>query len=146
MENETSQTRALRLLKAIYDRTVSGTDPVLVDKLAPLVGMTNEQAQAGWRYLRDRGLIKTFSNSYIAQVNAAGIDAIENAQRKPDRPSDVFPSTTYNILNIGTATNSPIQQAGAMSAQTQTVNYSSNELASLVRVRAAPCCGDLIVA
>lgn len=134
MENETSQARALRLLKAIYDHTLKGADPVFVDELAPSLSMTNEQAQAGWHYLRDRGLIQTFGANYAARVNALGIDAIENAQNKPDRPSNAFPSVTYNILNIGTATNSAIQQAGAMSAQTQTANYSSEELASLARL------------
>jgi hypothetical protein len=31
------------------------------------------------------------------------IHAIEDARRDPDRPSQAFPSITYNIVNVGTA-------------------------------------------
>jgi hypothetical protein len=54
--------------------------------------LSEEDAKAAWRYLRDRRLIDTFSIDYTAHINAAGVDAIEGAQRHPDMPSSAFPS------------------------------------------------------
>jgi len=120
-DSENSQSRALRLLKIIYDRTRDQADPVFVEDLAQGANLTKEESQAAWRYLKDSGLIQTFKIPGAARINAAGINAIEDAQRHPDQPIHGFPSITYNIVNntanIGTAINSPVQQAGAQSMQ-----------------------------
>lgn len=120
-EAEKSQSKALRLLKGIYDRTRASSEPVFVSELGASAGLTEDESQAAWRYLRDSGLIQTFSIPGTARINAAGIDAIEGALRHPDQPVIGFPSVTYNIVNntanIGTAINSLVQQAGAQSTQ-----------------------------
>ena len=41
---------------------------------------------------------------------------------------------TYNIVNIGTANNSPIQQAGAHSTPNQVITYNPPQLADLNRL------------
>jgi hypothetical protein len=137
-ESQKSQSKAMRLLKGIYDHTRDGSEPILVTELLSETCLTADEAKAGWRYLKDGGLIDTFSIPFRARINGAGIEVIENAQRHPDQPSPSFPSVTYNIvnntMNVGTALNSPLQQAGPASALTQTIAYSSQELADLSRL------------
>jgi hypothetical protein len=135
-EITTNQGKALRLLKAIYDSTRSSTAPVSISDVH--TGLPEEDLKAAWRYLKDRGLIDTFNVPYTARINGAGVDAIENAERHPDRPSSNFPSAThnvvYNTMNVGTISNSPIQQAGVHSAQSQTATYGANDLDEMRRL------------
>ena len=67
------------LLKAIYDTTKDRDEPVFVAQLGAQTGLSEAEANAAWRYLRDRRLIKTFNLDYTAQINARGTDAIEAA-------------------------------------------------------------------
>lgn len=134
-ENSTNQSKALRLLKCLYDATRTKTEPVFIEELK--TGLSEEDAKAAWRYLKDRGLIDTFNIPYTARVNGAGVDTIEGAQRRPDQPSANFPSVSYNIvhntMHVGTMWNSPIQQGGVRSTQEQAIAYSAHEVADLAR-------------
>lgn len=129
---KTIQGNALRVLQAIYDRTRDQINPVFVTELN--IGLGEEDSKAAWRYLRDKGLIKTFNLDYSACINAAGIHAIESAALHPDRPTSLFPFATYNVVNIGTAIHSPVQQAGALSTQSQVNTYDAQELSNLNRL------------
>ena len=135
-ENSTNQGKALQLLQALYDATRAQTEPVFVHNVPS--GLSEEDAKVAWSYLKDRGLIETYSIPYTAKINAAGTDAIEGARRRPDQPSTNFPSVSYNIVNntmhVGTMQNSPVQQGGMWSAQSQTVPYNNNDLADLSRL------------
>ena len=135
-ENSTNQVKAMRLLQGLYDATRNQTEPVFLNMLNS--GLSEPESQAAWRYLKDRGLIDTFSVPYTARINAAGVDAIEGAKRRPDQPSTNFPSVSYNIvnntMNVGTMSNSPVQQSGVNSTQTQTVTYNPQDLADLNRL------------
>jgi cation transport regulator ChaC len=135
-ENSTNQSKALRLLQALYDATRNQAEPAIVHMLK--TGLSEPESQAAWRYLKDRELIETFSIPYTARINAAGIDAIEGARRRPDQPSANFPSVSYNIvyntLHVETMHNSPVQQGGVNSTQTQTITYSPQDLGDLYRL------------
>lgn len=135
-ENSTNQSKAMRLLKALYDATRAKTEPVFIEEMN--TGLSEEDAKAAWRYLKDRGLIDTFNRPYTARINGAGVDAIEGAQSHPDQPSANFPSVSYNIvyntMNVGTVSNSPVQQGGINSAQNQTVTYNAQDIADLGRL------------
>lgn len=135
-ENSTNQSKALRLLQALYDATRARTEPVFIEELN--AGLSPEDAKAAWRYLRDRRLIDTFNIDYTARINGAGIDAIEGAQRRPDQPSANFPSVSYNIVyntvHVGTMSNSPVQQGGVHSTQNQTVTYNPQDISDLARL------------
>lgn len=135
-ENSTNQSKALRLLQALYDATRARTEPVFIEELN--TGLSEEDAKAAWRYLRDRRLIDTFNIDYTARINGAGIDAIEGAKSRPDQPSANFPSVSYNIvhntMHVGTMNNSPIQQGGVQSTQGQTVTYSGQDRDDLNRL------------
>ena len=135
-ENSTIQSKAMRLLEALYRETRDKTEPVFIEGLG--TGLSEEEAQTAWHYLRDRGLIQTYSIPYTARINAAGIDAIEGAQRRPDQPSVNFPSVSYNIvhntMNVGTMNNSPVLQGGVHSTHSQSVAYSDQDLYDLNRL------------
>jgi hypothetical protein len=132
-EVETSESRALRLLAAIDERTRDSESPVFVAELAPTLGISEQDAQAGWRYLADKQVIKTFNLPYAARVNARGIDIIEKGKKNPDAPTPGFGSVTYNTIHIHHMEKSSIQQAGSHSAQVQTVSYGEQDLADLKR-------------
>lgn len=135
-ENSTNQSKALRLLNALYHATRAKTEPVVIEEMN--TGLSVEDAKSAWRYLKDRRLIDTFSIDYTARINGAGIDAIEGAQRRPDQPSTSFPSVSYNIvynaMHVGTISNSPVQQGGVQSTQSQTVTYSAQDSSDLARL------------
>lgn len=135
-ESPTNQSKALHLLKAIYDKTRSQTEPIFVSEIDS--GLSEEESKAAWRYLKNRGLIDSFNIPYTARINGAGIDAIESAERHPDQPSPNFPSVTYNIvyntMHVGTMSNSPVQQAGVQSTQNQKITYGAKELSDLSRL------------
>jgi hypothetical protein len=130
---ESSEARALRLLQAIYDRTRDASAPVFVAELAPTLGLSEGEAEGAWRYLAEKGLIKTFNIPYTARINATGTDTIENARKRPDRPMPGFGPITYNTINIHHMEGSSIQQAGAQSNLAQSDGYSAQDLADLRR-------------
>jgi hypothetical protein len=72
MESQTSQSRGLRLLKGIYDRTRDRAEPIFVAEVAEDAGLSEGESQAAWYYLKEKGLIQTFTLPYTARVNAAG--------------------------------------------------------------------------
>jgi hypothetical protein len=121
----------MRFLKALYDYRKTSSDPAPAEHLAKLAGLTEQEAQYAWSYLKDKGLIETFGLPYAARINAHGIDAIEEAEQHPDQPAQSFPAVTYNILNnttnIGTAVNSPVQQAAGSAQPERSENISTKK-------------------
>ena len=69
---------ALRLLKAIYDKT-GGRTRAVRDVAELETGLTADQAKTAWRELLDRGLIERFSVDYAARLSVAGLDFIRTA-------------------------------------------------------------------
>src|ERR1700722_6960923 len=85
-ETRSSQTKAMLLLKALYDQSRTTSDPAFAENLANVTGLTEIETQHAWRYLKDKQLIQTFSLPGAARINARGIDAIEKAEQHPDLP------------------------------------------------------------
>jgi hypothetical protein len=135
-DDGTNQAKAMRLLQAIYDATRNQTEPVFISTLS--TGLSAQDAEVAWYYLRDKGLIQTYKIPYTAIVNAAGIEAIEVAKRSPDQPSANFPSVTYNIVSnriqVGEMHNSPVQQGGVHSTAHQAITYSHSDLGDVSRL------------
>lgn len=112
--SETLQSKALRLLQAIYEKTHHSEEPVFVlEEIKNKIGLSEDEVKAAWRYLKEKHLIKTFNIDYTARINANGVDVIETARLHPDEPVRFFPSVTYNYINIQTMVDSTIQQGGA---------------------------------
>jgi hypothetical protein len=137
---DTVQGRALRLLEAIYEQTRSREEPVFIDQIAGQLGIYIDDARAAWRYLADKGLIQTFSVLYTARISAKGVDAIEEAQLRPNQPTPTFPSVTYNVTIQGTGTGSQVNVGTTASTQmTQVSNLDPGAVQKL-----AEGVGDLI--
>ena len=135
---QTNQSQALRLLKGIYDRGRDRSEIIPVARLAQEVGLSEQEAQSAWRYLKEKGLIETFHIPYTARIDAAGVDAFEAARRDPDHPSRAFPLISYNATHVDTVINA--QQAGAPPTPNETGANSAqddSDLAFLVREFAA---------
>ena len=130
-DDKTVQAIAFRLLEEIYKRTAKTGHPVHSNQLAATIGSTEPEALAGWRYLKQSGLINTHNIPGAASVNANGIDAIEDAKNHPDKPSPGFGSVTYNTIHIQRMHGGGIQVAGAHSTQHQTITYNSKDLVDL---------------
>lgn len=67
---------AMRLLKLLYEARAK-LKPVYLPDIAYELGMSKEEVFAGWEYLREQQLIKTFALKYAATINAAGIAKVE---------------------------------------------------------------------
>ena len=132
-EVETFKSRALRVLAAIDEVTRDSGSPVIVSDLAPMLGISELDAQAAWHYLADKHLIDKFNLLYSARINARGIDIIDNGKKNPDAPTPGFGQVTYNTIHIHHMEKSSIQQAGSHSTQVRTVNYGEQDLADLNR-------------
>jgi hypothetical protein len=126
-ENENIQARALRLLEAIYEKTVNTGNSVHATKLAVTIGSTEQEALAAWQYLKEKNLIKTYNIAGEASVNASGIDIYENARSHPDNPPPGFGSITYNNVTIHHVEGGGIQVAGSHSTQHQSITYNSKD-------------------
>lgn len=73
--------KAIILLRAIYERTNSRSEPV--DDVTQLnVGLSAEESLTALRYLAEKGLVQTFNLPTAARVTAAGIDLIEGEPRR----------------------------------------------------------------
>jgi hypothetical protein len=68
-ENSTNQSKALRLLQALYDATRNQAEPAIVHMLK--TGLSEPESQAAWRYLKDRELIETFSKGWLRLYRAS---------------------------------------------------------------------------
>jgi hypothetical protein len=80
-------------------------------------------------------LISPFNIPTVARINAQGVDAIEAAQLQPDKTTSIFPSVTYNTINVHHMVSSTIQQGGAGATMTTTYSVEAVEnLGKLVAV------------
>lgn len=125
---ETVQAKALRMLKVIYERTKSGQGGIDREEVRGLLGLSTEDANAGWTYLTDKQLVTPFNIPSRARINAQGVEAIEAAQLDPDKTTSIFPSVTYNTINVHQMVSSTIQQGGA--GATMTTTYSGEQVES----------------
>ena len=132
-EREPMQSMALRLLVVIYERTRNTDQPICVAECAPPLGLSDDEVQAAWRYLRDKRLIETFNLAYTARINANGADLIERGQQNPDQAMPGFGPVTYNTVHIYRMEHSTLQQAGAHSTLMQSVTYGQKDFDDLRR-------------
>ncbi len=122
------------MLQVIYEKTCGREEPIFVEAISDELGLSDEEANAAWRYLRDKKLIDIFNIPYMARINAKGIDAIENARLYPHEPDSNSPSMPYNYINIQNMVDSTIQQGGAQANMTQTVSNIQENLEDLRRL------------
>ncbi len=96
-----SQNRARVLLQAIDEKTHSDTRPIDdVTKLDTV--LTEGEARAAFLYLKERGLIQTFTLPDAARISARGIDEIEKQIHihMPAEPEVTFPAKVRKVFIV----------------------------------------------
>lgn len=68
---------AERLLQVLYKARFA-IKPVYVPDVAYEIGLSPQEAQDAWAYLKQQGFIKTFTLPYAASINDNGIAEIEH--------------------------------------------------------------------
>jgi hypothetical protein len=125
---------AALLLKAIYDAAAgSMAEFVGIEHVAPKIGLDHPKAMAAARYLAAKGLVEdstSIGELPWVSLTATGIDAIEEAVRRPHEATRHLPPI-FNVLQIG-VNHAPIQQGNTSSNQSVTnLTLSPAELPNL---------------
>jgi hypothetical protein len=124
-----------RFLKRLYD--VSGADEYkwgAYQQIGDDIGVSADEAQTIAQYLASKDYLRWRTLGGGIGITRRGIDAIERGVR---RLSPQATSVITNILNIGTMTNSQLQQ-GTMGSSQQIVSGSERDevVRTLAQVRA----------
>lgn len=123
-----------RLLNALYEKT-GGNElaRVAMHDLGAELGFSREQVELIVQYLVGEHLVKYATMGSIA-ITHYGVTQVEHALSSPDEPTEYFPPV-INILNVGSITDSQVQQAGHSSSLVATVSPTdAEELRKLVAI------------
>jgi hypothetical protein len=105
-----------KYLECVYNSTNGNRfSSVDMNDVAKVIGIPLDVVDQVVTYLRDENLIENRTRTQIS-VTHSGILEIEQAHLKPDEPTQHFPAG--NVINIGTMTNSAIQQGSNGATQT----------------------------
>jgi hypothetical protein len=116
--------RRFKMQKKIYDITGGDEDKfVEMWKIGEELGFDRATTEQTTQYLAAEGLIAFLGLGGIIGITHYGIKQMEQALEHPDQPSRYFPPV--NIINIGSMSNSQIQQGAIQSTQVQSVNVES---------------------
>ena len=117
------QLQRFLFLKYLYDTTGGSTLRYIpLPDVAQALGVTLEEAADVLRYLLGEKLITNVTGPSVALTHR-GVVEVEAKLTEPNTPTQHFP---MNVINIGQAFNSPIQQGTVGS--TQLVSFSSTDL------------------
>jgi hypothetical protein len=122
-QERNEQTNAFHLLKAICREPRGSAAPVKIEEIYGLQ-MRWAEVQAAFHYLKEKRLIDA-GVCYSARSNAAGFEALQEAEATPDEPIPAFPAITYHYYRIvhvmseweGGATDWQIMEAQAIAVQ-----------------------------
>lgn len=114
-------------MRAIYD--AADGDPIaIVDsyEVCETAGVPPDRVEGTITYLANEGLLEWASTTGGVSITHAGVVEVEEGEARPDRPTAHFPPV--NIINIGTMTNSQIQQGST--GATQSMSLTEGELSA----------------
>jgi len=93
--DESMDVMRLRVLKAIYDRSdASPATMVMYHDIETDTGVDSRTMTGILIYLEQKGLIRM--GGEWAEITGAGIDQIEGMQKRPEKPTSIFPANIYN--------------------------------------------------
>lgn len=92
------QTNAFHLLKAICRERQGSATPAKIEEIYGLQ-MRWAEVQAAFDYLKEKRLIDD-GVCYSARSNAAGFEALREAEAMPDESIPAFPAITYHYYRI----------------------------------------------
>lgn len=119
-----------KYLECVYKSTNGNRfRSVNMNDVAKAVGIPWDVADQVITYLRDEHLIENMTRTQIT-ITHTGILEVEQTHLKPNEPTQHFPAG--NIINIGTMTNSAIQQGS--NGATQTFAVESLKVSDILRI------------
>jgi len=136
--NQKKKNRFL-FLKSLYDTSNGSTDAVFdMHEVGSELLFDSEETSKIVDYLINESLIHPFGLGGTIQLTHWGLKEVEEAMENPSEPTSHF--LPINIVNIGSMTNSTLQQATHNSSITVTIdqgklNDLSNILASLKSIQ-----------
>jgi len=103
---------------------------VLVRQVSEPLCLNEDEARVIIQYLNGEELLEITTHgfnvpSYLdasLYIKHKGVMEVEQALLKPESPTDHFPASVVNYINIGTMTNSNIAQASSHASQTITIS------------------------
>jgi len=118
-------------LKRIFERSNgSSTGVFQIDKIGAELGFDRDKSTEIAQYLINEDLLEPYGLGGTITLTHLGIKEMEEALENPDEPTEHF--LPINIINIGTMTNSSLQQGTTSS--TINVNLDSNKLNDLSQI------------
>jgi hypothetical protein len=113
----------LKFLHQLYEET-DGNEMQFVDmwKLGEKLGFDKEMTDLVVQYLESERLMNFVVRQGVIQITHCGVLEVERALENPDEPTHYFPPA-IQVINVGTAIGSPIQQVGGDAVQTTTVAF-----------------------
>lgn len=113
----------LKFLHQLYEVT-DGDEMQFVDmwELGETLGFDKETTNLVAQYLEAERLIRFVVRQGVIQITHSGAREVERALENPDEPTHYFPPA-IQVINVGTAIGSPIQQAGGDAAQTTSLAF-----------------------
>ena len=124
---ELKRKQRLEFMNNLYEST-NGDERAYVDmaEIGMELGFNRDETYLAAQYLKGEGLLKFETLSGHISITHLGVAEVESALQHPDKPTHHFPAA-QNIINIGTMTQSVIQQGNANSRQTVTFETDDSE-------------------
>lgn len=127
------QARRFNFLQRVYE-IVDGVQHRPVDgrEVGRELDYDSEETNNIFYYLLEKGLIKGYGAGLSLTITLFGIEEVESAATNPESPTIYFPEHVINNINIGTMTNSTIQQGSHGS--NQAVNFNKELVPDLQQI------------
>jgi hypothetical protein len=117
-----NEIRAARFafLRAVYDETEGTTERMVqMNDIGAKVGFDDDRTERIVSYLIGEGLLEWAAMGGLIELTHWGLKEVEEVLSAPDQPTEHFPPliVAENVLQVGTMTNSQIQQGTVNSTQ-----------------------------
>lgn len=110
-----------QFIKKLYEMTEGSTSRIIhMESVGKELGFDREYSFQLGSYLNGENLLENVTVGGGVQLTHYGVQEVEEAIANPNEPTEHF--APFNIINIGTMTNSQIQQATTNSTQSQIID------------------------
>jgi hypothetical protein len=114
---EKKRKQRFEYMNALYEAT-DGRELSYIDmaEIGMAIHLSRAECEGTVEYLAGEGLLRYVALGGTIAITHLGVIEVETALQKPDEPTTHFPAV-HNTINIGTMSNSVIQQGGDGSMQ-----------------------------
>ena len=118
-KSESASAKATRLLIKVSTTPNAANTPVFVASLAPDCGLTEQEAQDAWHYLRDKGYIRTYKLPYAATISASGIDFVEKGAHPSEATVEMQSNAVGRKTQIAVLMSLDVEHSSSISGEMQ---------------------------